>query len=723
MPAPRLTRRTLLIGGGAGVGLALAWGVWPRRYRPALPLGPGERMMNGFLKIGVDGHVAVAVPQAEMGQGVYTALPQILADELGADWRTVAVEPSPIGPLYANDFLVREAAREALPGFLQSVGQWAAHELATRTALMMTGGSSSVRGFEARYRMAGATARAMLCMAAAKRWGIDWQACDTEAGFVVHGDDRLRFADLVEEAAGLTPPDDVPLRAVTPAGRSAPRLDLPGKVDGSARYAGDVRLPDLIYAAIAIAPPGGGPAGTPDQAAARRVPGAQALYRHDRWVAATGTTSWAAQRALAAAAPAFAAAKSPPDDGSIARALAVALAAEGAAFVEEGALPPATLTADYRVGLVPHAAIEPMAATARMTGDRIELWVQTQAPGLLRAAVARALAMAEDRVTIYPMLLGGSFGGKIETDAAVQAAVLAARSGRPVQLTWDRATDFAHDRYRPPALARLSATLSGQRITGWQARIAAPSAAGEVMRRIMPSAPMPSGAEASAVDGARPPYAIPAVRVAHHPADIGIATGMWRSVSHSYTAFFTECFVDELAAAAGVDPLSFRMGMLGGNPRLARCLSTAAALGGWEGGGGAQGLACHSSFGSHVAMLAEVAMDGGRPRCTRIAAVVDCGRTINPDIVRQQVEGGIVFGLSATLGAAVHYEGGRCATGNFDALALPGLADCPEILVTLIQSGEAPGGVGEIAVPPVAPAVMNAVASATGRRLRAIPIG
>jgi isoquinoline 1-oxidoreductase beta subunit len=243
------------------------------------------------------------------------------------------------------------------------------------------------------------------------------------------------------------------------------------------------------------------------------------------------------------------------------------------------------------------------------------------------------------------------------------------------------------------------------------------------MRRIMPSAPMPHGAEGSAIAGARPPYAIPGLRIAHHPAEIGVATGMWRSVAHSYTAFFTECFVDELAGAAGVDPLSFRMGLLGGNPRLARCLSTAAALGGWEGGGGAQGLACHSSFGSHVAMLAEVAMDGGRPRCTRIAAAVDCGRTINPDIVRQQIEGGIVYGLSATLGGAVSFAGGRCATGNFDGLGLPALADCPEIVVTLIASGEAPGGVGEIAVPPVAPAVMNAVASATGKRLRSVPIG
>ncbi len=722
MASGNISRRTVLVGGGVGAGLALAWGAWPRHYASNLAAAPGEQLFNAFLKIGTDGHVAVAVPQAEMGQGVYTALPQILADELGADWRTVAVEPAPIGPLYANDFLVREAARAMLPGFLQSVGQWAAHELATRSALMMTGGSSSIRGFEARYVGAGATARAMLCMAAAKRWGIDWRACETKDGFVLRGPDRLRFADLAEDAAGFAPPADVPRkprRALS--GRSVPRLDLPGKVDGSARYAADVRLPDMVFAAIAQAPPGAGAAGPLDKAVADRVPGVLALVEDAGWSAAIATNTWAAQTGLDAARPRFARGAAAPDDASIDRGLRAALAVEGTKFVETATPPPPNLRAEYRVGFAPHAPIEPMAATARISGDRLELWVQTQAPGLVRAAAARAVGLAEGQVTIYPMLLGGSFGGKIELDAPIAAARLARKVGRPVQLQWSRAEDLAHDRYRPPALARMSAHVAGTRILGWEARIATPSAAGEVMRRLMPDAPMPAGAEASAVDGGHPPYLIPAVTVAQHPAGIGVPTGMWRSVANSYTAFFTECFMDEAAGIAGIDPLSFRMGLLGPAPRLARCLSGAAALGGWEGGGAAQGLAAHSCFGSHVAMLAEVAMTGGRPRVVRVAASVDCGRIVNPDIVRQQVEGGIVYGLSAALGGAISWAGGHCQAGNFDALGLPALADCPEILIELIPSDQAPGGVGEIAVPPVAPAIMNAVAAATGRRARSLP--
>ncbi|MDB5662253.1 MAG: isoquinoline 1-oxidoreductase [Sphingomonas bacterium] len=726
-----VSRRTLLVGGGAAAGLLIAWGVWPRRYAPNLIAAPGEAVLNAFLKVGTDGHVSVVVPQAEMGQGVWTVLPQILADELGADWRTVAVEPAPIGPLYANEFLIAEAARDQLPAMFGGIAAWSARQVAIRASLMITGGSSSIRGFEDRFRQAGATARTLLCMAAANRWGVDPAACDTADGFVVRGEERLRFGELAAEAALLTPPENIVLRGPAPP-RSPPRLDMPSKIDGSARYAADVRLPDMVYAAIRQRPAGNTRLAGVDAAAADRIPGVLSVVEHRNWAAAIANSWWAANRAVEAMTPRFVASGPVPDSASIDAALERALesgearrfAAAGdveAVFARGGAY-----AADYAVPLAVHAPIEPMAATARITGDRLELWLPTQAPGLARAAAARAIGLDERDVTIYPMLIGGGFGGKVETDAAAQAAILARRIKRPVQLTWSRAEDLAQDRFRPPARARMLARLGeGGRIVGWRARIAAPSTMAAVTARLMPGSGGGNSPEAAAVEGAAPPYAIPAMAVDHHPAAIGVETGMWRAVAHSYTAFFTESFVDELAQQAGIEPLSFRMQMLSGAPRLAHCLSTVTALGGWEGGvaGSGQGIAAHSAFGSHVAMLAEVHVGEGQQIVVdRIFAVVDCGRTLNDDIVLQQIEGGILWGLAATLGATTAISGGIADARNFDALGLPTLATTPEIVVRIVRSSAPPGGVGELAVPPVAPAIANALYAATGRRHRSLPL-
>lgn len=350
----------------------------------------------------------------------------------------------------------------------------------------------------------------------------------------------------------------------------------------------------------------------------------------------------------------------------------------------------------------------------------------TQAQGISRAAVARATGLAEAQVTIYPMLVGGGFGRKIEHDAAVQAAVIAQKLKRPVQVVWSRREEIAQDRVRPPARARMKAAIDTRGgISGWQARIAVPAAGGEMLARLSADAEGQGDAEQAAIDGAVPPYGAGALAVDHHPAETLIPAGMWRSVAHSYTAFFNECFVDELARAGGMEPFSFRMAQLGGNRRLANCLTMVTALGGWDGGGegSTQGIACHSSFGSHVAILAEahVAQDQSI-KVDRIFAAVDCGRIIHPDIVRQQIEGGIVWGMAAALGSTTGYTRGLADVLNFDGLRLPLLADCPEIRVELVRSREAPGGVGEIAVPPVAPAIANALFAATGKRLRTLPL-
>lgn len=722
-----LTRRTLLVGGGASVGLVLAWGIWPRTYQPNLVAAPGETVVNAFLKIGADGRVIVVVPQAEMGQGVWTSLPQALADELGADWRQVGVEPAPLSPLYANRLIAEEAAEGALPAFLQGVGRWAAGEFATRTALMMTAGSTSIRAFEQTFREAGAAARALLCMAAAKRLGVDWRACDTEEGFVTRGNDRFRFGDLAVEAATFTPPSPAPLRRPGEGGLSGepmPRLDLPAKVDGSARFAADVRLPGLVHASIRHGPLGDTSLGAIDEAAARKVPGVQGVVRNARWVAVYANNWWAADRGVDALAARFATKGSLPDAAHVTQALDQALASGGERFVKIGDVDAAQgkmVEAVYSVPLAAHAAIEPLTATARASGDRLEVWAPTQAPGLMRRAVAAATGWAERKVTIYPMLVGGGFGRKVEMDAAVEAALIAIEAKKPVQLTWSRAEEIHRGRHRPPAAARLKAKMAGGRITSWQAVIATPSAAGEMGRRVMGYGG--DGAEWPAVDGATPPYSVPAVAIAHAPAKIGIETGMWRSVAHSYTAFLTESFVDELARDAAVDPLAFRMTQLGHNARLARCLTRVTAAGGWTGEADAgQGLAIHSAFGSHIALLAEASVKDARITVGRLVAVVDCGRVINPDIVRAQIESGLIWGLAAALGDAVTYSRGMADQRYFADLALPMLADTPEIQVEMIDSKDAPGGAGELGVPVVAPAIANAIASATGKRLRHLPL-
>lgn len=738
---PQIDRRTLLIGGGAGIGLVVAWQLWPRRYRGNLTADTGETIFGAWLKIGDDGRVIVAVPQAEHGQGVYTALPQIVADELGADWRTVGVEPAPANPLYANPFGAEQLFEQPDNGLLK---QWRDSH-AVRTGLTLTAASSSVRSFENPLRDAGAAARILLCKAAAARWKVDWQACSTGDGFVRHGKDRLRFGELAVEAArdfgGAALPDPLPLRT-DPAGRlsgqSLPRLDAPSKVDGSATFAGDVRLPDMVFASIRQAPVGDSRLVRVDRAAADRIGGVLQVVTNDRWVAAIGNTWWAANRALDALAPRFETKGPVVSSASIDAALKAALAAPGTRMVAQGDVAAAftgarLVAAEYQVGLAPHAALETMTATANLSHGRLELWLPTQAPGVARAAAAAAIGIAEDAVLVHPMLIGGSFGAALETQCAAQAAVLAQAIKRPVQLVWSRVEDLLHDRYRPPARARMTARLGGNgQILGLSARIAAPATGHELARRMFAqdrgasaALALAGASDPYAVAGAMPPYRIQAFAVDHHPAEIGVPTGHWRSGAHSYTAFFTECFIDELAHLAGTEALSFRIGMLGGDARLARCLSTAASLGGWEGGvaGSGQGIACHSFRSSHIAVLVEAHVGEGQAvSVDRIVAAVDCGRQVNPDLVRQQIEGGLLFGMAAAIGGATGFADNLATVRRLGALGLPRLADTPDITVELVPSEADPGGVSELAVPPVAPAIANALQAATGYRLRSLPL-
>ncbi|MEO5867973.1 MAG: molybdopterin cofactor-binding domain-containing protein [Sphingomonas sp.] len=732
-----INRRTLLIGGGVGAGLIVAIAVWPRHYAPNLAAAKDETVFGAWLKIGVDGRVIVAVPQAEHGQGVYTTLPQIVADELGADWRTVGVEAAPLNPLYANKL----AAEELFAGVFDQLPAPMRDAHTMRTALVLTGASSSVRAFEDDLRQAGAAARVLLCKAAAKRWKIDWQACGTAGGFVVHGNDRFRFGELAAEAAGHSLPDPLPLRggeANRLYGQSLPRLDSPAKVDGSANFAGDVRLPDMVFVSIRQGPVGDATLTGLDRDAANKVRGLVAVVTADRWVAAAANNWWAANKALDALAPRFTTRAPLIDTASVGALLTAALDGPGERMAALGDLSGAfkgaqLVTAEYRAGFAVHAAVETMSAAAYLHDGRLELWLPTQAPGLARSAAAAAIGLAETNVVVHPMLIGGSFGANLEVEAAGQAAILARDLKRPVSLVWSRAEDLMHDRFRAPAVARMAARLgpNGQ-ILGWLAKIAAPATGRELARRLMAGdgatrAAMAVGGsgDAYAVAGATPFYRIPAYAVDHHPVDLGVPTGHWRSGAHSYTAFFTECFLDELAHVAGTEPLSFRIGMLGGDARLARCLSTAASLGGWDGGvpGSGQGIACHSFRGSHIAVLAEAHIGEGQAvSVDRIVAAVDCGRQVNPDVVKQQIEGGLIFGMAAATGAATGFTENVADAKGFRALGLPRLSDTPDITVELIRSEADPGGVSELGVPAVAPAIANALQASTGFRMRGLPL-
>jgi|TARA_R100000501_G_scaffold10060_3_gene19931 isoquinoline 1-oxidoreductase beta subunit len=733
-PAARkgLTRRKLLIGAAAATGLVIGYTVWPRDRAFNFPLREDETLINGFLKIAVDGRITVACPQAEMGQGVYTALPQLLAGELGADWRMVGVEPAPLHPLYANRAFAADAGA-SMPSFIGNIVNWAAVSIVEQIELQATGGSTSIKAFWEPLRLAGAAARELFIRAAARQLDVDPADLDTANGFVEGAGRRASFAELV----ALIDPDDAPasprLRP-RPAliGRSVPRLDVPSKVNGSAMFGADVRLPDMVYAAVRGAPHGYQERSTFGGEAARQAPRTLAVVEGEGWHATVAETWWAARQALdltdaeyhgdelADSAAIDAAMQEALDDGE-----------RGTAFLEVGDALDAlaqgpSVSADYGVPFLAHACLEPMTATVRLTDGNAEIWVPTQSQTLVAWKVADALGIATRDVRVYPTLLGGGFGRKAEVDCAVQAAIIAQKVGRPVQLIWHREEDTARDMFRPAVRARMTGALGpDKRIAALDAKLAAPNLGASLTRRMMPFFAS-DGDSAAMVKGVGDgPYIIPNLRVAHVDVPTPVPLGYWRSVEHSYAAFFKEGFMDEMAARAGLDPLAFRLRHMDENSAQARVLMLASSRGTLAAAvpeRHGKGIALHSSFGSHVAQVAEVEVPSAEEIIVRrVTCVIDCGQVVNPDIVRAQMEGGIIFGLSAALHGKIEFEGGEPTAQNFDGYPLLRMDEAPEIDVHIVPSDAPPGGVGEPGVPPIAPAVANAVFAATGRRLRSMP--
>ncbi len=749
-----VSRRGLLAGAAVGGGLLVAWMLLPRSYDSPLTPGRGEMAFGAWLKIGRDGVVTVAVPQLEMGQGVTTLLPQIVAMELGADWRQVAVEPAPASGAYLNLPLAARWAplwRPAMPALAAEPDDYFLRRWAESQRFGATADGTSLAAFELLCREAGAAARAMLAMAAADRWGVPWEECEAAAGFIVHDRRRLSFAELAAEASGYTPSDPPPLRSEPPADRASgiepvdleiawPRLDLPSKVDGSYQFAGDVRLPGMAYAAIRHGPIDRAELSSFERESAAGTRGLIGVVEGKRWLAAVAETWWAAERALDALAPRFRV-SGPVSSSRIDELLdngvrrgepqRIALRGDGDAL-----MPKPDLALRYDVMPAAHGTIETASATARLADGRLELWIASQAPERAREAAAKALGMPLADVVLYPMPAGGSFDRRLEHDHAIEAALIARETGRPVQLTWSRWQEQLALRPRPPVAAVLAAKLGPEgHIETLRSRLAMPSSALEFGRRLFDNFATWSAIDAVedqpdalALEGLMPPYGIPNVAVDHVPVRLALPTGRLRGNAHGYTCFFVESFIDEVAQRNVQEPLAFRIGMLGQDVRLAQCLQRAARLGEWGGGapGTSQGLACHrmeiAGATGRIALIATAVAGEGGVRVEKLAAAVDIGRVINRDIALQQIEGGLLYGVGLALGSGIEYERGLPVQGRLAALDLPTLADSPEISVDLIESDAEPFDPGELAVAPVAPAIANALFSATGLRLRRLPL-
>ena len=751
----QLDRRRLLAGAAVGGGLLVAWQLLPRRYPDPLPATEGESGFGPWLRIAGDGTVMVAVPQLEMGQGVGTVLAQVAAMELGADWRHVALQPAPPAEVWPNAALAAQWAELWMPAFAGLAADadgWLPRRWAERHRFTATADGTALAAYEQPVREAAATARALLAMAAAKRWDVAMEECQVTAGEVRHGKHRARFAELAESAAALRPPSPPPLlptlAAESPAAQPPgaplryPRLDLPGKVTGNAVFAADVRLPDMVHAAIRHAPLGAeARLGHHDAAVARGVPGFLRLVEGPDWLAAVASDWWAAERALALVAPRFAGHDRIDSlkieaalDKALRQGTSHAIAETGDADGAIGAHP--TLKLRYDVAPALPAGLETAAATGRWRDGRLELWLAAQAPEQARLAVAGAMGIAVRDIVLYPMPAGGCFDARLEADHAVQAARIAREVGKPVQLMWSRWQEMIATRPRPPVVAELSVrTDSAGMVAAWKLRAALPASAREFGARLFGQvAPAQAASQAGrdadplALAGAVPPYAIPNVHIAHVPVAVGLQSGRVRANAHGYTAFFTETALDELAARLRREPLSYRVAMLGHDPRLVQCLQRVSALAGWNGGydGSGQGVACHRigpvEAGGCIAAVAIARRDESGVRVDRISAVADIGRIVNVDIARQQIEGGLVYGVGLALGASLPYARGLPVAGNLASLALPLLADCPQIEVELIAS-EAPAfDPGELGTAIAAPVIANALASATGLRFRRLPL-
>jgi isoquinoline 1-oxidoreductase beta subunit len=706
-----------LVGGGLVVGIG-AVALAPNRLRIVPDRDGAAQHLTTWIKITPDNEVIAVIPHCEMGQGALTGVAMMLAEELEADWSRVRIEEAPPEDAYANGYMLRGFAAEAgleVPRWLERAVDYGTYKVADMAGLQITGGSSSTRATgQFGMRVAGAAAKAMLLEAAAARWSVPAAELIARDSRVVHASSSrsATFGELASAAALLEPPQHPVLKARDQyrlVGTAQDRRDIPSKVDGTAEYGIDVALPDMLYAAIAAAPVPGGKLATVDAEPAKAKQGVREVVLLDDAVAVVADGYWQAVQALRTLQPQF------TDAGLGAVHSEQIYAAHAVALdeAESDAEPPAgadMVAVEYRVPYLAHATMEPMCATARFADGRCEIWAGTQDPLNARRVAAEAADIDPADVDMHNLQLGGGFGRRLPGafDYIEQAVRVAkALSPRPVKLIWSREEDMQHDYYRPAVLARMRGALDEQgRPVWWGSHF--------------------TGSPFMDAAAATPIYAIEdrAIRVEAPP--VHLRTGSWRSVASSQHGFFMESFIDELAHAADRNPLEYRSALLAEKPRHRAVLERAGAMAGWGSAlaqGRARGIAIVESFGTIVAEVAEVSVDAnGGIRVHRVDAAVDCGYVVNPGQALAQIEGGIVFGLSAALFHEITVRDGAVEQRSFPDYDMIRLANAPRVNVEFLRSDAPLGGLGEPGVPPIAPAVANAVFRLTGRRLRSLPL-
>jgi isoquinoline 1-oxidoreductase beta subunit len=709
VPSSVARRAFLKAGAAAGAALLVEFRFLPRGADAASDgFAP-----NAFLRIAPDNTVTVVAKHLEMGQGSHTGLATILAEELDADWAQVRVEAAPSDPTRYNNLF------------------WG--------PVQGTGGSSAMANSWAQLRKAGATGRAMLCAAAAQKWGVPVESLAVDKGVVSHAATgrKATFGDLASAAAGLPVPAEVPVKDPKDwklIGKAAPRVDSSAKTDGSARFTLDVYLPGMLTAVIARPPLFGATVKSIDKAAALKVPGVTDVVEVPTGVAVLARGFWAARQGREALRVEW-------DESKAEHRGSAELLAEYRALAEKPGLKARsdgevttalasaakTFEATYEFPYLAHAPMEPLDCVVKLTGDKAEVWAGSQIQTLDQGTIARVLGIGPERVELHTLLAGGSFGRRATpvADVASEAAsVVKAIGGRaPVKLVWTREDDIRGGRYRPLFVHRFRAGLDDKgRIVAWEHRIVGQS----FLKGTSFEGLIKDGIDATSVEGGSTlPYAIPNLGVELHSPDVGIPTLWWRSVGSSHTAFSTETFLDELARAAGRDPVELRRELLLKHPRHRGVLELAAARAGWGKplpAGRARGVAVHESFGSFVANVVEVTLrKDGLPKVERVVCAVDCGIAVNPDVVRAQMEGGIGFGLGAALYGEITLDKGRVVQSNFHDYKSLRIDEMPQVEVHIVPSSEAPTGVGEPGVPCIAPAVANAMFELTGKRIYRLP--
>jgi isoquinoline 1-oxidoreductase subunit beta len=699
--------RRVFLRGGVAVGFTLAFHVPVRAANDAADATDVQFSPNAFVRIDHAGEITLVMPQVEMGQGVYTAIAMILAEELDADFHKVEFEHAPPNEkLYANPLL----------------------------GIQATGNSNSIRAFWKPLRQAGAAARAMLVQAAAQRWQVDPASCTAANSVVTHAASgrSLGYGELIDAAAPLPVPQNPPLKDpkdFTLIGKPLKRLDTPKKSNGAVIYGIDAMLPGVRFATLAACPVLGGKVVKVDDSAAKTLPGVRQIVVLDDLVAVVGDHTWAAKKGLDAL-------KITWDEGPNAKISSAdiwedlraaskkdGVVAKSVGDIAKGLAEGERFDAAYEMPLLAHATMEPMNCTVHVTPDSCEVWIGTQIMARVQEYAAKAAGLPIEKVRVHQHLLGGGFGRRLEPDMAESAVRIGKHVEGPLKVIWTREEDIQQDVYRPVYRDVISATLSDGKIAAWKYRISGSS----VMARWLPAG-YHDGVDIDAVDSAVDmPYDIPNRHIEYVRAEPGgVRTGFWRGVGPNNNVFAVECFMDELARKAGKDPVEFRRSMLNGNPRLKAALDLVAEKSGWGRplpARAGRGVCAQPSFGSFIATVVEAEVDEhGEVRLRRVTSAVETGIAVNPDTIVAQLQGGLIFGLTAALYGEITIENGRVQQSNFNDYRILRIDEVPNIEVHVIRSGENPGGIGEAGSTAGTPALRNAIYAATGVALRRMPV-